>query len=152
MIKEENSLTIEMCSRIIQTLLDDFNASQEMIKESRQVSLILELSASMGMCIGEVLILSFEDFRCDGEKCYVNYLSQKTRCRTEAEVPLACYRKIYAYVMEYNVVTLGRLFDVTLGTVKMYLTKVCKTLGYKGIKTYHFSALWANVNDFDKTY
>ena len=104
------------------------------------------------MCIGEVLILSFEDFRCDGEKCYVNYLSQKTRCRTEAEVPLACYRKIYAYVMEYKVVTLGRLFDVTLGTVKMYLTKVCKTLGYKGIKTYHFSALWANVNDFDKTY
>lgn len=64
MIKEENSLTIEMCSRIIQTLLDDFNASQEMIKESRQVSLILELSASMGMCIGEVLILSFEDFSC----------------------------------------------------------------------------------------
>ena len=49
-----------------------------------------------------------------------------------------------------KVVTLGRLFDVTLGTVKMYLTKVCKKLGYKGIKTYHFSALWANVNDFDK--
>lgn len=127
MIKEENSLTIEMCSRVIQTLLDDFNASQEMIKESRQVSLILELSASMGMCIGEVLILSFEDFRCDGEKCYVNYLNQKTRCRTEAEVPLACYRKIYAYMMEYKVVTLGRLFDVTFGTVKMYLTKVCKS-------------------------
>ena len=99
-IKEINPLTKEMCSRIIQTLLDDFNGSQEMIKESRQISLILELSASMGMCIGEVLILSFEDFRCDGEKCYVNYLSQKTRCRTEAEVPLACYRKIYAYVME----------------------------------------------------
>lgn len=54
--------------------------------------------------------------------------------------------------MEYKVVTLGRLFDVTLGTVKMYLTKVCNELGYKGIKTYHFSALWANVNDFDKTY
>ena len=62
--------------------------------------------------------------------------------------------------MEYKVVTLGRLFDVTLGTVKMYLTKVCnlietfykKMKEIKGIKTYHFSALWANVNDFDKTY
>lgn len=58
MVMEVNPLTEEKCSRIIQTLLDDFNASQEMIKESRQVSLILELSASMGMCIGEVLILS----------------------------------------------------------------------------------------------
>lgn len=41
--------------------------------------------------------------------------------------------------MEHKVVALGRMFDVTLGAVKMYLMKVCKKLGYKGIKTYHFS-------------
>mgnify|MGYP004485378359 CR=1 FL=1 len=48
MIKEKNPLTEEMYSRIINTLLDSFNGSKEMIKDSRQVALILELSASSG--------------------------------------------------------------------------------------------------------
>lgn len=72
MIKEKNPLTEERCSRIIQTLLDDFNGSQEMIKESRQVSLILELFASTGIGAGEALILGLAEFRCNGaQSCCV---------------------------------------------------------------------------------
>lgn len=35
-IKEVNPLTKEMCSRIIQTLLDDFNNSQNVLDEGMQ--------------------------------------------------------------------------------------------------------------------
>ena len=53
MIKEKNPLTEEMYSRIINTLLDSFNGSKEMIKDSRHVALILELSASLGLRISD---------------------------------------------------------------------------------------------------
>lgn len=71
------------------------------------------------------------------------------------------YKKIIKTMMSgfvdenQNIVKPNRRIATALtleATVKMYLTKVCKKLGYKGIKTYHFSALWANVKDFDKTY
>ena len=68
MIKEKNPLTEEMYSRIINTLLDSFNGSKEMIKDSRHVALILELSASLGLRISEILSLSFADFKYDDGK------------------------------------------------------------------------------------
>ena len=54
MVMEVNPLTEEKCSRIIDRLLADFNGSQKIIEDSRQVALILELSASSGLQIGEI--------------------------------------------------------------------------------------------------
>lgn len=146
MIKEVNPLTEEMCSRIINTLLDSFNGSKEMIKDSRQVALILELSASSGLRIGEILSLSFADFICgEDDEYYVTYVDQKMRCKSEVAVPRACYRDIYRYVMEYKVVTLRKLFDVDIRTVRRYLMKACEKLDYRGIRTYHFRKLYYGI-------
>lgn len=146
MIKEKNPLTEEMCSRIINTLLDSFNGSKEMIKDSRQVALILELSASSGLRIGEILSLSFADFSCNKNDEYcVAYVDQKMRCKCEVAVPRACYKEIYGYVMEYRVATLGNLFDVDMRTVRRYLMKVCEKLDYRGIRTYHFRKLYYGI-------
>ena len=143
MIKEKNSLTEEMYSRIINTLLDSFNGSKEMIKDSRQVALILELSASSGLRISEILSLSFADFSCgEDDEYYVTYTDQKMRCKTKAAVPQSYYRDIYRYVMECKVVTLGKLFDVDMRTVRRYLIKACEKLGYRGIRMYHFRKLY----------
>lgn len=111
MVTEVNPLTEEKRSRIINTLLDSFNGSKEMIKDSRQVA----------------------------------YTDQKMRCKCEAAVPSACYKDIYSYVMEYKVVTLGKLFDVDMRTVRRYLMKVCEKLGYRGIRTYHFRKLYYGI-------
>lgn len=146
MIKEKNPLTEEMYSRIINTLLDSFNGSKEMIKDSRQVALILELSANSGLRIGEILSLSFADFSCgEDDEYYVTYVNQKMRCKIEAAVPRACYKEIYGYVMEYRVATLGNLFDVDMRTVRRYLMKVCEKLDYRGIRTYHFRKLYYGI-------
>ena len=146
MVTEKNPLTEEKCSRIINTLLVEFNGSQKMVEYSRQVALILELSASSGLRISEVLSLSFADFSCgEDDEYYVTYTDQKMRCKTEAAVPSACYREIYRYVMECKVVTLGKLFDVEMRTVRSYLIKVCQKLGYEGIRTYHFRKLYYSI-------
>lgn len=142
-IKEVNPLTKEMCSRIINTLLDSFNGNKEMIEDSRQVALILELSANSGLRIGEILSLSFADFSCgEDDEYYVTYTDQKMRCKTKAAVPQSYYRDIYRYVMECKVVTLGKLFDVDMRMIRRYLMKVCEKLGYRGIRTYHFRKLY----------
>lgn len=146
MVTERNPLTEEKCSRIINTLLDDFNGSKKMINHSRQVVLVLKLSVSSGLRIGEILSLSFEDFSCgEDDEYYVTYTDQKMRCKTEVAVPSACYREIYRYVMECKVVTLGKLFDVEMRTVRSYLIKVCQKLGYEGIRTYHFRKLYYGI-------
>lgn len=146
MIKEKNPLTEEMYSRIINTLLDSFNGSKEMIKDSRQVALILELSANSGLQIGEILSLSLADFSCgEDDEYYVTYVDQKMRCKCEAAVPRACYKEIYGYVMEYRVVTLGKLFDVDMRTIRRYLIKACEKLDYRGIRTYHFRKLYFGI-------
>lgn len=115
MVTEVNPLTEEKCSRIIDSLLVDFNGSQKIIEDSRQVALILELSASSGLRISEVLSLSFADFGCDEDnEYYVTYTDQKMRCKTKAAVPQSFYRDIYRYVMENKVVALGKLFDADM--------------------------------------
>ena len=48
-------------------------------------------------------------------------------------------------VMEYRVVTLGKLFDVDMRTIRRYLMKVCEKLGYRGIRTYHFRKLYYGI-------
>lgn len=142
MVTEKNPLTEEKCSRIINTLLDDFNGSKKMINHSRQVALVLKLSVSSGLRIGKILSLSFADFSCgEDDEYYVTYTDQKMRCKSEAAVPSACYREIYRYVMECKVVTLGKLFDVDMQTIRRYLMKVCEKLDYRGIRTYHFRKL-----------
>lgn len=145
--KRKNPLTEEMHSRIINTLLDSFNGSKEMIKDSRQVALILELSASSGLRISEILSLSFADFKYDDgkDRYYVEYVDFNMRETKEAAVPSACYKDIYIYVMEYKVVTLGKLFDVDMRTVRRYLIKACEKLGYRGIRTYHFRKLYYGI-------
>lgn len=146
MVTKINPLTEEMCSRIIKTLLADFNGSPKTIEHSRQVALILELSASSGLRIGEVLSLSFADFICgEDAEYYVTYTDQKMRCKSEAAVPRAWYRDIYRYVMECNVATLGKLFDVNLRTVRRYLMKACEKLDYRGIRTYYFRKLYYGI-------
>lgn len=147
MIKEKNPLTEEMYSRIINTLLDSFNGSKEMIKDSRHVALILELSASLGLRISEILSLSFADFKYDDgkDRYYVEYVDFNMRETKEAAVPSACDKDIYSYVMEYKVVTLGKLFDVDMRTVRRHLIKACEKLGYRGIRTYHFRKLYYGI-------
>lgn len=115
MVTEVNPLTEEKCSRIINTLLDDFNGSPKTIEHSRQVALVLKLSVSSGLRISEVLSLSFADFGCDEDnEYYVTYTDQKMRCKTKAAVPQSFYRDIYRYVMENKVVALGKLFDADM--------------------------------------
>lgn len=146
MVTEKNPLTEEKCSRIINTLLVEFNGSQKMVEYSRQVALILELSASSGLRISEVLSLSFADFSCgEDDEYYVTYVDQKMRCKCEAAVPRACYKEIYGYVMEYRVATLGNLFDVDMRTVRRYLMKACEKLDYRGIRMYHFRKLYYGI-------
>lgn len=146
MVTEKNPLTEEKCSRIINTLLVEFNGSQKMVEYSRQVALILELSASSGLRISEVLSLSFADFSCgEDDEYYVNYADQKMRCKTMAAVPSACYRDIYRYVMKCKVATLGKLFDVDMRTVRRYLMKACEKLDYRGIRMYHFRKLYYGI-------
>ena len=147
MIKEKNPLTEEMYSRIINTLLDSFNGSKERIKDSRHVALILELSASLGLRISEILSLSFADFKYDDgkDRYYVEYVDFNMRETKEAAVPSACDKDIYSYVMEYKVVTLGKLFDVDMRTVRRHLIKACEKLGYRGIRTYHFRKLYYGI-------
>lgn len=55
------------------------------------------------------------------------------------------YRDIYRYVMEYKVVTLGKLFDVDMRTIRKYLMKVCEKLDYRGIRIYHFRKLHFSI-------
>lgn len=50
-----------------------------------------------------------------------------------------------SYVMEYKVVTLGKLFDVDMRTVRRHLIKACEKLGYRGIRTYHFRKLYYGI-------
>lgn len=146
MVTEINPLTEEMCSRIINILLADFNGNTKMIKDSRQVALVLELSASAGLRIGEILSISFADFSCgEDDECYVNYTDQKMRCKTKAAVPQSCYGDIYRYVMENKVVTLDKLFDMDMRTVRRYLIKACEKLDYRGIRTYHFRKLYYGI-------
>lgn len=146
MVMEVNPLTEEKCSRIIDRLLADFNGSQKIIEDSRQVALILELSANSGLQIGEILSLSLADFSCgEDDEYYVIYVNQKMRCKCEAAVPRACYKEIYGYVMEYRVATLGNLFDVDIRTVRRYLMKACEKLDYRGIRTYHFRKLYYGI-------
>lgn len=147
MIKEVNPLTEEMCSRIINTLLDSFNGSKEMIKDSRQVALILELSASSGLRISEILSLSFADFKYDDgkDRYYVEYVDFNMRETKDAIVSLDCYEHIWDYVMEHRIASLGKLFDVNIRTVRRYLMKACEKLDYRGIRTYHFRKLYYGI-------
>lgn len=146
-IKEVNPLTKEKCSRIINTLLDSFNGSKEMIKDSRQVALILELSASSGLRISEILSLSFADFKYDDgkDRYYVEYVDFNVHETKDAIVSLDCYEYIWDYVMEHRIVTLGKLFDVNIRTVRRYLMKACEKLDYRGIRTYHFRKLYYGI-------
>ncbi len=111
------------------------------------VALILELSASLGLRISEILSLSFADFKYDDgkDRYYVEYVDFNMRETKEAAVPSACDKDIYSYVMEYKVVTLGKLFDVDMRTVRRHLIKACEKLGYRGIRTYHFRKLYYGI-------
>ena len=129
--------------RVIELCISGFEYQEEdklkRFKTNKQLALILQLQASLGLRIGDVLKLRVNSFK--GDK--LETIEEKTGKLQYRTINAAIVNIIMNYAIENNLKKDDLIFNVKVRAVQKQLKIVCDYLNLENISTHSFRKLFA---------
>lgn len=116
-----------------------FQNREKIFRPNIQVSIILQLEASIGLRVGDVLNLRLNSFK-NGK---IETKEKKTGKLQYREINSSVINAIYNYAIERNKKPDDKLFTIGVRAVQKQLKIVVDYLGLKNIGTHSFRKLYA---------
>ena len=128
--------------QIIEHLNNGFvTASGQLFKPNKQISIILQLQASLGLRIGDVLELRVDSIR-NGK---LETIEEKTGRIQSREINPAVVGFVKDYAIEKALSPTDRLFEISVRAVQKQLKIVVDHLGLYNIGTHSFRKMFATT-------
>lgn len=136
-------LEIEEYKKVITLMRDgfiyEFNGKERKFRPNQKIALALQLQASLGLRIGDVLTLMLNNFK-NGKLEIIDDETDKLQYR---EINSSVINAIYQYALENNLKKNGKLFDIGVRAVQKQLKIVIDYLQLDNIGTHSFRKLYA---------
>lgn len=117
----------------------DLEGEKKLFRPNTRLSLILQLQASLGLRIGDVLKLKLNSFK-NGK---LEIREEKTDKLQYRDIDPQIINVIYQYAMEKKLNNQDKLFDISARAVQKQLKIVTDYLGLENISTHSFRKLYA---------
>jgi integrase len=135
-------LELDEYKKIIGLLLTGFiKEGVGAVRSNKQIAIALQLQASLGLRIGDVLNLHVNNFR-NGK---LEIKEDKTDKLQYREINKNVYDYIKDYAIENNLSSASRLFDVGVRAVQKQLKMITDYIGLENISTHSFRKLYATT-------
>lgn len=129
--------------KILELMLNGFtyelDGKEKEFRPNHRIALVLQLQASLGLRIGDVLRLMLNNFK-NGK---LEIIEDKTDKLQYREINSSVINAIYQYALEKNIKNNGKLFDIGVRAVQKQLKIVTDYLQLNNIGTHSFRKLYA---------
>lgn len=136
-------LEIEEYQEIIKLLNEGFtyehDKKEKIFRPNHQVSMALQLEASLGLRIGDVLDLSLKNFKNDK----LEIKEDKTDKLQYRDIDPSIANYVYQYAISNNLKTNDKLFSIGVRAIQKQLKIVTDYLGLDNIGSHSFRKLYA---------
>lgn len=137
------ALDTEEYKLIIETIRKGFIYNGVEYQPNDRIATVLCIEANLGLRIGDVLRLRFNDIVRDGERYRLDIVEEKTNKRRTFTVTFELYQYLKIYMLENNIKATAPLFQIGVRVVQKHLKNVCAYLGLNGISTHSFRKYFA---------
>lgn len=128
--------------QIIELFLNGFTTNEgNVFRPNKQIALALQLQASLGLRIGDVLNLQVNNFK-NGK---LEIKEDKTDKLQYREINRNVFDYIKDYAIENKLSQTGKLFDVGVRAVQKQLKIITDYLGLENISTHSFRKMYATT-------
>ena len=135
-------LELSEYKKIIELFLTGFKTDGgNVFRPNNQIALALQLQASLGLRIGDVLNLKVNNFK-NGK---MEITEDKTNKLQYREINPNVYNCIKDYAIENNLSPVSKLFNVKIRAVQKQLKLITNYLGLENISTHSFRKLYATT-------
>jgi integrase len=135
-------LEIDEYKAIISLMVNGFvNEKNGVFRPNKQVALVLQLEASLGLRIGDVLALRVNNFK----NGVLETIENKTGKLQYREINREVYDYIKDYAIESQLTSTDRLFTIGVRAVQKQLKTVVDHLGLENISTHSFRKMYATA-------
>lgn len=150
MNKRTVALSSEDYKKIIEHIQTGFQYEDEAggkhrFRPNAQLAVILQLEATTGLRISDILKLRIRDMPKDGNRHRLDVIEQKTKKPRTFTVPENVYQFICIYAMENGKGKDDFLFTVKERAVQKQLAIVCDYLGLERVSTHSFRKSFATT-------
>ena len=149
MNKRTVALSREDYKKIIEHIQTGFQYEDETGKHkfrpNTQLAVILQLEATTGLRISDILKLRIKNMPKDGNRHRLDVIEQKTKKPRTFTVPENVYQFICIYAMEHGKGKDDFLFTVKERAVQKQLAIVCDYLGLERVSTHSFRKSFATT-------
>lgn len=143
--EEYNLILDKMCSEFTYKVKDKNGEEKEkLFRPNFKVAYALQLQASLGLRIGDVLQLKLVDFVPDGMGSFkLSKIEQKTNKIKDVVINDNLYNNIKLYTLENNIKADERIVKMSVRNVQMQLKIVCDELNLHNVSTHSFRKFYA---------
>lgn len=144
-IDEYNLILDKMCSEFTYKVENkDGEIKDKLFRANFKVAYALQLQASLGLRIGDVLKLKLNDFIPSGRGDFkLSVVEQKTGKEKEVVINDNLYNNIRLYTLENNIKANETIIKMSVRNVQMQLKLVCDQLGLHNVSTHSFRKFYA---------
>ena len=142
---EYDRILNKLCSQFTYKIKNKNGETEEkLFRPSFKVAYALQLQASLGLRIGDVLKLTLNDFIPNGRGEFkITILEQKTKKTKDVVINGDLYNNIKLYTLENNIKSNERIINMSVRNVQIQLKVVCDELGIQGVSTHSFRKFYA---------
>lgn len=142
---EYDRILNKLCSHFTYKIKNKNGETEEkLFRPSFKVAYALQLQASLGLRIGDVLKLTLNDFIPNGRGEFkITILEQKTKKTKDVVINGDLYNNIKLYTLENNIKSNERIINMSVRNVQIQLKVVCDELGIQGVSTHSFRKFYA---------
>ena len=140
----DRPIEINEYKQVIELLMSGFTykdptGKDKIFRPNKQIALALQLQASIGLRIGDVLELKVSSFK-NGK---LQIREDKTNKLQYREVNTSVINAIMQYALETKLNNTDKLFSIGVRAVQKQLKIICDYLGLDNIATHSFRKLYA---------
>jgi integrase len=119
----------------------DKDGKKRIFRPNRQISLALQMEASLGLRIGDVLDLKVSNFK-NGK---LEIREEKTNKLQYRDINPAVYNAIMDYAIENKLAMKDNIFNIGVRVVQKQLQIICNHLQLNNISTHSFRKMFATT-------
>lgn len=154
--KKTVALNKEQYELIIDTIRQGFiyqcKGKNVQFKPNNRMASVLAVQANLGLRIGDILKLKFNDIIKDGNRYRLDIIEEKTGKNREFTVTNEIYNYLKMYCLENNIKPTATIFPITERSLQKNLKILSEYLGIENISTHSFRKFYATSIYLDNGY